>query len=169
VRWSREPHELPDGTPVEGLAAAVARALDAASPLSGGTLTESASYTAFYPAEGVTVSGSKILMPLNATQTFIDGNMASGAYPMYATGTGETFTFHSPAGLMMLKFMGSGTIGSVELTDKNGANLAGNYEVDPANNTCTFCSMYKSKRYHVRPLEDVLEDIAWHSTPRPRR
>jgi len=41
VRWSREPHELPDGTPVEGLAAAVARALDAASPLSGGTLTES--------------------------------------------------------------------------------------------------------------------------------
>lgn len=103
-----------------------------------GTLTESASYTAFYPAEGVTVSGSKILMPLNATQTFVDGNMASGAYPMYATGTGETFTFHSPAGLMMLKFMGSGTIGSVELTDKNGANLAGNYEVDPANNTCTF-------------------------------
>ena len=103
-----------------------------------GTLTESASYTAFYPAEGVTVSGSKILMPLNATQTFVDGNMASGAYPMYATGTGETFTFHSPAGLLMLKFMGSGTIGSVELTDKNGANLAGNYEVDPANNTCTF-------------------------------
>lgn len=103
-----------------------------------GTLTESASYTAFYPAEGVTVSGSKILMPLNAMQTFVDGNMASGAYPMYATGTGETFTFHSPAGLLMLKFMGSGTIGSVELTDKNGANLAGNYEVDPANNTCTF-------------------------------
>ena len=28
-----------------------------------------------------------------------------------------------------------------------------------SNNTCTFCSMYKSKRYHVRPLEDVLEDI----------
>ena len=26
----------------------------------------------------------------------------------------------------------------MELTDKNGANLAGNYEVDPANNTCTF-------------------------------
>ncbi len=29
-----------------------------------------------------------------------------------------------------------------------------------SNNTCTFCDMYKSKRYHVRPLADVLEDIA---------
>ena len=28
-----------------------------------------------------------------------------------------------------------------------------------SNNTCTFCSMYKAKRYHVRPLADVLEDI----------
>ena len=28
-----------------------------------------------------------------------------------------------------------------------------------SNNTCTFCSMYKSKRYRVRPLEEVLEDI----------
>lgn len=28
-----------------------------------------------------------------------------------------------------------------------------------SNNTCTFCSMYKSKRYHTRPLEEVLEDI----------
>ncbi len=28
-----------------------------------------------------------------------------------------------------------------------------------SNNTCTFCSMYKAKRYHIRPLEDVLEDI----------
>ncbi len=28
-----------------------------------------------------------------------------------------------------------------------------------SNNTCTFCGMYKSKQYHVRPLADVLEDI----------
>ena len=28
-----------------------------------------------------------------------------------------------------------------------------------SNNTCTFCSMYKAKRYRVRPLEEVLEDI----------
>lgn len=28
-----------------------------------------------------------------------------------------------------------------------------------SNNTCTFCSMYKSKRYRVRPLAEVLEDI----------
>ncbi len=28
-----------------------------------------------------------------------------------------------------------------------------------SNNTCTFCDMYKAKRYHVRPLNDVLEDI----------
>jgi len=38
-----------------------------------------------------------------------------------------------------------------------------------SNNTCTFCSMYKSKRYRVRPLEDVLEDIdlakqSWYRT-----
>ncbi len=29
-----------------------------------------------------------------------------------------------------------------------------------SHNTCTFCSMYKAKRYHIRPLADVLEDIS---------
>lgn len=29
-----------------------------------------------------------------------------------------------------------------------------------SHNACTFCSMYKDKRYHVRPMEDILEDIA---------
>ena len=28
-----------------------------------------------------------------------------------------------------------------------------------SNNTCTFCSMYKDKRFRVRPIEDILEDI----------
>ncbi len=26
-------------------------------------------------------------------------------------------------------------------------------------NSCTFCGMYKNKRYYVRPMEDILEDI----------
>ena len=38
-----------------------------------------------------------------------------------------------------------------------------------SNNTCTFCSMYKDKRYRVRPLAEVLEDIemaksSWYAT-----
>lgn len=28
-----------------------------------------------------------------------------------------------------------------------------------SNNTCTFCSMYKEKRFRVRPLKDILDDI----------
>lgn len=27
-------------------------------------------------------------------------------------------------------------------------------------NKCTFCGMYKDKRFHVRPMKDILEDIA---------
>ncbi len=28
-----------------------------------------------------------------------------------------------------------------------------------SNNTCTFCKMYREKRFHIRPMEDILEDI----------
>ena len=28
-----------------------------------------------------------------------------------------------------------------------------------SHNACTFCGMYKDKRYYVRPMEDILEDI----------
>ena len=28
-----------------------------------------------------------------------------------------------------------------------------------SNNSCTFCSMYKDKRFRIRPLKDILDDI----------
>lgn len=28
-----------------------------------------------------------------------------------------------------------------------------------SNNTCTFCSMYRDKKFHIRPMADILEDI----------
>jgi radical SAM superfamily enzyme YgiQ (UPF0313 family) len=29
-----------------------------------------------------------------------------------------------------------------------------------SHNKCTFCGMYKDKRFHIRPMKDILEDIA---------
>ena len=28
-----------------------------------------------------------------------------------------------------------------------------------SNNACTFCNMYRDKRFHIRPMADILEDI----------
>ncbi len=35
-------------------------------------------------------------------------------------------------------------------------------------NKCTFCSMYKDKKFHIRKLEDVLEDLEWARAHYPR-
>ena len=35
-------------------------------------------------------------------------------------------------------------------------------------NKCTFCSMYKDKKFHIRKLEEVLEDLAWARKSYPR-
>lgn len=35
-------------------------------------------------------------------------------------------------------------------------------------NKCTFCSMYKDKQFHIRKLEEVLEDLAWARAHYPR-
>ena len=35
-------------------------------------------------------------------------------------------------------------------------------------NKCTFCSMYKDKKFHIRKLEEVLEDLAWARRAYPR-
>ena len=29
-----------------------------------------------------------------------------------------------------------------------------------SNNKCTFCGMYKTKKFHIRPMKEILEDIA---------
>ena len=30
-----------------------------------------------------------------------------------------------------------------------------------SHNTCAFCSMYKEKRFALRPMEEILEDFQW--------
>ena len=37
-----------------------------------------------------------------------------------------------------------------------------------AHNKCTFCSMYKDKKFHIRKLEEVLEDLEWARAHYPR-
>lgn len=42
-----------------------------------------------------------------------------------------------------------------------------------ARNTCTFCNMYKDKKFRIRPLEEVVEDLemarSYYSSIKVRR
>lgn len=89
------------------------------------TLDASESYAAFYPAAGATLSGTEVLLGLPAVQTYAEGTFGNATYPMAATNTGTSFTFHSPCGLLAIPVKGTGNIGTIELTGKASENLAG--------------------------------------------
>ena len=89
------------------------------------TLDASESYAAFYPAAGATLSGTEVLLGLPAVQTYAEGTFGNATYPMAATNTGTSFTFHSPCGLLAIPVKGMGNIGTIELTGKASENLAG--------------------------------------------
>ena len=89
------------------------------------TLDANESYTAFYPASGATKSGTEVLLDLPAVQTYAEGTFGNATYPMAATNTGTSFTFHSPCGLLAIPVKGTGNIGTIELTGKASENLAG--------------------------------------------
>ena len=90
------------------------------------TLDANGSYTAFYPAAGATKQGTEVLLDLPATQTYAEGTFGNATYPMAATNTETSFTFHSTCGLLAIPVQGTGNIGSIELTSKTaGENLAG--------------------------------------------
>ena len=89
------------------------------------TLDANESYTAFYPASGATKSSTEVLLDLPAVQTYAEGTFGNATYPMAATNTGTSFTFHSPCGLLAIPVKGTGNIGTIELTGKASENLAG--------------------------------------------
>ena len=89
------------------------------------TLDANESYAAFYPAAGATLSGTEVLLGLPAVQTYAEGTFGNATYPMAATNTGTSFTFHSPCGLLAIPVKGTGNIGTIELTGKASENLAG--------------------------------------------
>ena len=77
------------------------------------TLDASESYAAFYPAAGATLSGTEVLLGLPAVQTYAEGTFGNATYPMAATNTGTSFTFHSPCGLLAIPVKGTGNIGQL--------------------------------------------------------
>ncbi len=51
--------------------------------------------------------------------------------------------------------------GSVYRPPSEAGSLILQVTIGCAHNQCTFCGMYKADRFRVRPMEDVLEDLAW--------
>ncbi len=101
-----------------------------------GTLAESSLYYAFYPTTGIELNADgKFMLPVSATQTFVESNFATNSYPMCATSTDGTFNFRSPYGILGIPMTGDATIGSIVLTDTTGMQLAGYYTMDATDTT----------------------------------
>lgn len=125
-----------------------------------GTLAESSVYTAFYPAEDVTRSGDYIRYPMPAYQTYVDGDFAVNTYPMYAISAGTTFNFTSLCGLLKLSFTGTGTIGSVELSDNYFECIAGHFQYNVNNG-----SYYDSFTEHAITMDCGAQGLTLSDTP----
>ena len=93
-----------------------------------GTIIPTDTYTAFYP--NASVSGTNVVLTLKATQDFVTNNtFDDNTYPMVAVNNGNNFQFHSPAGVLRLRFTSDNpcTVGSIVLTGRsNNDVLAGN-------------------------------------------
>ena len=50
--------------------------------------------------------------------------------------------------------------GSVYRPPSEARSLIVQATIGCSHNRCTFCGMYKDKRFHIRPVEDVLADLA---------